>query len=77
MPNYLYNRIKDECQEQGINLFELTKRMELSSGALYKVVRGDTSPSAEMIAKICVALGKPVGELFSTEPFPERKPVAA
>lgn len=57
-------RIKEICNEQGINIKDLAKRMDISAPTLSAQINGN--PQLSTLTKIADALGVHISELFET-----------
>lgn len=60
--------LKRILEERGHTVYWLMHTLELSSGALYPIVKGKVLPSIAMAARIAEALGVSVDELIQENP---------
>lgn len=57
----------------GQSVYWLMKRLSMSPGAIYPIVRGDVLPSIAMGARIAEAVGATVEDLLQPPPVRRRK----
>jgi transcriptional regulator with XRE-family HTH domain len=68
----LARRLRDERQRQGISLEQLAERSGVSRAMISKIERGESSPTAALLGRLCAGLGLSLGALFTDEPEPFR-----
>jgi transcriptional regulator with XRE-family HTH domain len=63
-------RIKRIAWSRGISLFRLAALADVGSAQLYRVVRGESTPSKAWLEKVAKALGVSPSDLVGTEVLP-------
>jgi transcriptional regulator with XRE-family HTH domain len=56
--------------DQGLKIAEIAARCKVSQGMLSKIENGQTSPSLEMLERLCKGLGLPLSRLFGDYDHP-------
>ena len=56
--------------DQGLKIAEVAIRCQVSQGMLSKIENGQTSPSLEMLERLCKGLGLPLSRLFGNYDHP-------
>ena len=56
--------------DQGLKIAEVAARCQVSQGMLSKIENGQTSPSLEMLERLCKGLGLPLSRLFGDYDHP-------
>ncbi len=62
---YLGNKVKQLRQSRNLSLNELSRKSGISKAALSKLESGDSNPRIDTLEAIAIALGFPLGDLFS------------
>lgn len=57
--------LREERQSQGRSLRDVAKTASVSTAYLSEVERGTKEASSELIASICVALGRPLSQVLA------------
>jgi transcriptional regulator with XRE-family HTH domain len=65
-------RLREERQRQGLSLEVLAERSGVSRAMISKIERGESSPTAALLGKLCAGLGLSLGSLFTQAPEPFR-----
>jgi transcriptional regulator with XRE-family HTH domain len=65
-------RLRDERQRQSISLEALAERSGVSRAMISKIERGESSPTAALLGKLCAGLGLSLGVLFAEAREPLR-----
>lgn len=68
-------RIRDLRAERGLTLDGLARQAEVSRAMLSRIERGESSPTAQLLNKICAGLGVTLSTLFA-EPALTASPLA-
>ena len=71
----LGNRIRDLRAERGLTLDGLAEAARVSRAMLSRIERGESSPTAQLLNRVCDGLGITLSALFA-EPSPAPSPLA-
>ena len=63
-------RVRSLRRERGLTIEQLAVATGLTKGFISQLERDRTAPSLASIARICAALGVPLGQIFDDEPGP-------
>lgn len=70
MKDYVANRLRELCRDQGITKYRLAQLTNLSQTTLANIMNAKSSPTIQTLELICDALGISVPQFFhSTDPF--------
>ncbi|MCB1498218.1 MAG: helix-turn-helix domain-containing protein [Bauldia sp.] len=64
------DRLRALRARHGFTLDDLAARAAVSRAMLSRIERGDSSPTAQLLGKVCAGLGITLSELFADEPEP-------
>jgi transcriptional regulator with XRE-family HTH domain len=73
--NRIGARIRDLRAEKNLTLDSLAHRADVSRAMLSRIERGESSPTAQLLNKVCGGLGVTLSALFA-EPAPSGNPLA-
>jgi transcriptional regulator with XRE-family HTH domain len=65
-------RIRDLRAQRGLNLETLASRANVSRAMLSRIERGESSPTAQLLNKVCGGLGITLSEFFAETERPPR-----
>lgn len=67
---HLGTELRRQRTDQGLKIAEVAARCQVSQGMLSKIENGQTSPSLEMLERLCKGLGLPLSRLFGDYDHP-------